>query len=468
MPLPCPGPAPISLLDIQNEFGGTYLDGTYTQIIEYYRGGSYVPDTTENANIPKSGQISFDNFFCSSQEIVIEIGNSTNVDVRALFGTTKWYSLARKRLIVRSGATIGPSVAYGLPANNSTGYAMRIFNDFSGTFILENRGSIQGAGGRFGGSTILSGEARTNKNYGGDGGNAIYIGSGNKTVSINNLGAIYGGGGGGGAGTSNASATQNYSYQNNNVRISLTTNGGTIGGGLGQGYNQSRTSSSGSLGGGNYTITFDNYAWANYEMYYPPNSNIRITNNSAYTRAMYFGSNSTISVSQTSSGIGNIGSDGCIYLYPNIKTNNCGFIFNGRGLGGMYINGSNSSVNVSFGNGSSGCYQLTKDPNQVVNGSTNPSSNNTFGGFYAVVNQSGGGPATTDNQVNLAGNWGSLRTTMPAAPSGSTDSGAGGDWGQSGSNSTSGNLGGNAGAAIVNGSFYANYINTGTIAGSVA
>lgn len=468
MALPCPGPAPISLLDIQNEFGGTYA----TQIIEYYRGGSYVKDNATNIKIPTSGQISFSDFFCGSGEIVIEIGDSTYVDVRKLFGNAAWYSTFKKRLIVKSGATIGPSVSYGLPATNASGYAMLIFNDFAGEFTLENKGSIQGAGGRYGGSTILSGEERTNQYYGGNGGNAIFIGDGGtapQKVNINNLGTIYGGGGGGGAAANSAgsSATANYSFVSGQVTISLTSNNPTFGGGLGQGYKQTKTVSSGALTA-SYEITFKNNGWANHKLAFPPKSKVNLDIQSAYTREMYFGYNSNVYVNLKSSGVGNIGSDGCIYLYPNIKTTYCGFNFAGKGLGGMYVNGTNSIVNVAF-NGSSGCYQLTKDPNQAVNGSYGPSNLNEFNDFYAVINQTGGGPATPDNYISLSGNWGFLDTYMPTPILiGSTTPGAGGDWGQSGNSSTDGNLGGNGGSAIVNGQYYANYINVGTIVGSVA
>ena len=50
---------PISLDDIENEFGGF----PPINISEYYRGGSQVPDTTTNSSIPTGGAISFDDFY---------------------------------------------------------------------------------------------------------------------------------------------------------------------------------------------------------------------------------------------------------------------------------------------------------------------------------------------------------------------------------------------------------------------
>ena len=49
----------LSLNDIQEEFGGT----APTEIFEYYRGGTYVPDTAVNSDIPVSGEISIEDFY---------------------------------------------------------------------------------------------------------------------------------------------------------------------------------------------------------------------------------------------------------------------------------------------------------------------------------------------------------------------------------------------------------------------
>lgn len=57
MPLPSSGP--ISLGDIQTEFGGS----NPIAINEYYRGGTYVPVMPYTSTIPASGQISFSNFY---------------------------------------------------------------------------------------------------------------------------------------------------------------------------------------------------------------------------------------------------------------------------------------------------------------------------------------------------------------------------------------------------------------------
>lgn len=61
MTLPASGA--ISLSDIQTEFGGS----NPISINEYYKGGTYVPNTTVNVNIPTSGVITFSNFYNGSK-----------------------------------------------------------------------------------------------------------------------------------------------------------------------------------------------------------------------------------------------------------------------------------------------------------------------------------------------------------------------------------------------------------------
>jgi hypothetical protein len=148
MPLPCPADIPqpgthaISLLDIQNEFdapGATYPIG----IKEYYRDGTtgYVKTNLEGTTdkIPTSGPISFADFFCGNGEIVAYISQNTeNVDVSKYFDKS-WGSLRSKRLIVMPGVTVYNT--------KFTEYAMRIYDNFNGKLIIENRGSIEGAGG---------------------------------------------------------------------------------------------------------------------------------------------------------------------------------------------------------------------------------------------------------------------------------------------------------------------------------
>jgi hypothetical protein len=177
---PTPGTDAISLLDIQNEFD----DGSAKipiAITEYYRDGStgYVVTNSEGTtdNIPTGpigNQISFANFFCMNGEVVIHINKNTlNPDISLLFGKY-WKLLRPKRLIVDNGIYVYNTNPY--KTSRFDGYAMRVWDTLLGQLTIENYGFIQGAGGRYGGNSIIAGESRTDANVGGQGGNAIYIG----------------------------------------------------------------------------------------------------------------------------------------------------------------------------------------------------------------------------------------------------------------------------------------------------
>ena len=167
MPLQSSGP--ISLGQIQSEFGGA----APTSISEYYRGGAYT--TTNNTNVPTSGKISLSDFYGAVSEILRYITTtSTNVNASSYFTAAEWASSAPKRLVINSGVTVG--------ATNTSNYALNIPSGFGGTFRLDNNGSILGAGGAANSGT---------------GGSAIFAGA---AISINNQGTIYSGGGGGGQG----------------------------------------------------------------------------------------------------------------------------------------------------------------------------------------------------------------------------------------------------------------------------
>lgn len=75
MPLPSSGP--LSLNDIQTEFGGT----NPISINEYYAGGSFVPAGTSGTNgpVPSSGTISISNFY-GTTKVVISISNQNIID----------------------------------------------------------------------------------------------------------------------------------------------------------------------------------------------------------------------------------------------------------------------------------------------------------------------------------------------------------------------------------------------------
>ena len=64
-----PASGPLSLTDIQTEFGGS----NPISLNEYYRGGAYVPNSTTTVSIPTSGAISVSNFYGTSRALNLEV-----------------------------------------------------------------------------------------------------------------------------------------------------------------------------------------------------------------------------------------------------------------------------------------------------------------------------------------------------------------------------------------------------------
>lgn len=99
MALPTSGP--ISIQDIVNEFGGS---GTHS-LSEYYRGGTYVPNTPANSNIPTSGSISLSNFYGAVASPTISFTGGTVSD--AFGATLQWRS---DGTYIGSGVVSGPQI----------------------------------------------------------------------------------------------------------------------------------------------------------------------------------------------------------------------------------------------------------------------------------------------------------------------------------------------------------------------
>lgn len=437
MPLPCPGPSPISLLDIQNEFGGA----NPIAINEYYRGGLYVANNTGNVNIPTSGMISFENFFCSAAELVIYITQHTqNLDVRALFEETypnSWTSGASKRLVINSGVIVFNTNPYAI--TNLNGYALRIYDTFNGTLKIENLGSIQGAAGRRGGDNIIEGESRTVTANGGQGGNAIYIGpttygatANSRTVSFDNKGTIYAGGGGGGQGGSIAGGTINYNPRPFgdccplDASIASAAAVGGIGG-SGQGYNQSNTvGATGTSSRKTITVSMSSLGGNNF--IFPSNSDITINAYASGQVNHKFSSNSTINYNMSASGTKS-----------------------------LTFSGSNNYIAIN--RFSSGLDKVVKDFNQTFQ--DNPDANS--GPIKSIQNS----PILADSNPNLIvikAN-GNINQTF-TVPGSSGTGGTGATVGNTGApGNVSGAPGGAAGYAIVGKSTYVSYIAQGTIAG---
>jgi hypothetical protein len=225
MTLPCPGPASISFLDIQNEFGGSNPIG----LNEYYRNGGLV--SSNNTSVPTSGSISLDNFFCAVNEIIVYItSNSENVNVQSLFGGN-WTQNVPKRLVINPGVVVG--------SLDPGAYALIIPGGIVSTLRIDNNGSIQGAGG---------------SPNSGNGGPAILA---NTAVTIDNIGSIYGGGGGGGFGGNGGDGFYIYECSEFNAGQFSGSFAGSGGGsgGYGQGYAQNATG--GEAGSSSFTYCGD-------------------------------------------------------------------------------------------------------------------------------------------------------------------------------------------------------------------
>lgn len=400
MPLPCPGPAPISLLDIQNEFGGTYLDGTYTRINEYYRGGPYVVNNSTNARIPTSGQISFADFFCGDGEIVVTIGSGTNVKVSSLFGTY-WSRINSKRLIISQGAVIGGTGSN--PALDVDNNNRRV-----GMLTIENKGSIIG----FGGAAGVSGA-------GGNGGNAINVSSTTQGIIIKNTGSILAGGGGGGRGGTNSS-TLYVSLGGNPFAVydwTINFNGGS--GGKGEGYLQNKTLGQEQYKTGNLNVTI---AGEGFTGGIGPGFSFNLNHSGGRTINVEFSSGSSGNIN--SSGGANMN----IYLssnsFVNINTSGGGTI-NIIGPGRATVNSSGGTiVNRSTGNPpynrtDTSTYYIALNQRVDAPGNLGPSVKGGDGGSYGNSGSagqngsvtSGSGPGSSGYSINGISNVSSLQNS---------------------------------------------------------
>jgi len=79
-----PSSGPITLANIQTEFGGANPIG----LSEYYRGGAYVPDSTNNTSVPTTGAISLSNFY-NAQKSYTHAQVASYMDAN-LLNTFRW------------------------------------------------------------------------------------------------------------------------------------------------------------------------------------------------------------------------------------------------------------------------------------------------------------------------------------------------------------------------------------------
>lgn len=251
MPLPSSGP--LSLADIQTEFGGS----NPISLSEYYAGGGLVPAGTSGPNgpVPSSGTISIFNFY-GTQAIV------TGSVTYATPGSYSW--------VAPSGVTSVSVVAVGGGGGGGGGLAWRnnyLVTPGSSYSVTVGAGNI-GSGGnstfvstivlRGGGASGGTGGTWTG-NGGGNGGNASNGGGGAGGYSGSGGGGGGGpsatGGGGGGGGNGGERCTGTFSG------VAVSAGGGGVGlfgqgssganGSNGNYFSPPATGGGGGSGGGN-------------------------------------------------------------------------------------------------------------------------------------------------------------------------------------------------------------------------
>ena len=208
-----------SMLDIQNEFGGS----APISLSEYYGAAS---------GVPTSGTISINDFRGKSNIFTFTI-SSTQVDanLRSLAVAAGWNQSVAVVATIGSGVNINGSVA-----GNSTA-ALTIDGSWPGGVTLVNNGSIRGRGG-------TGGASRAN---GGAGGRALLV---SVAVTINNQGTIAGGGGGGAGG--------NWIYVTRSCDMGETDAACRVyGGGGGGGQSNTSYTAPGGAGGGTAGTSFN-------------------------------------------------------------------------------------------------------------------------------------------------------------------------------------------------------------------
>ena len=179
----------ITLEDVADEFD----DAGPHSLSEFYRGGAEVPEATENANVPTSGEISLSDFYGATKRIRVDytVSSNTNsgIDLKAI-ADANGYSAG----ITDVYLTINSGVYVGSPSDGSS-YAITADGFATGDIVnIENNGYILGAGGNGASGGVCCASQAPSGNAGGRG---IYT---TIATNITNFGTIAGGGGGGGGG----------------------------------------------------------------------------------------------------------------------------------------------------------------------------------------------------------------------------------------------------------------------------
>jgi hypothetical protein len=259
MALPTSGP--LSLAQIQTEFGGSNPIG----LNEYYAGGANVPSGTSGTYgaVPSSGTISIRNFY-GTQKVAPTFtftisSNQDRANLRSLAVAAGWNQSSAVIATLAGGVWIY-SATTATPA-------LTIDGSWPGGVTLINNGNIVGMGGAGGGggNTLGSGgnggtalavsvpvTIQNNSNVAGGGGGGGGGGYGAYTYNYVNYGAGGGGGGGGRSGLANSGGGAAGVRNSTGLAGGSGTSGGPGGGGGGSSYTNvfSATGAAGASGGG--------------------------------------------------------------------------------------------------------------------------------------------------------------------------------------------------------------------------
>ena len=190
---------PISLLDIQNEFGGSAPIG----LNEYYGAA---------AGIPASGTIGLNVFYGASAIVLFTNTITANQQELNLYNyliAQGWNGSDEVEVTINSGVYIW--------SDNTAVAALNTGGAYPKGLTIINNGFIMGKGG-VGGDLLLY-SSGTIASVPGSGGPAMYL---TTPVNLDNTSGYIGGGGGGGASSAASAAL-----------VSVTPGGGGAGGGLG-------------------------------------------------------------------------------------------------------------------------------------------------------------------------------------------------------------------------------------------
>lgn len=106
-----PSSGPLSLLDIQNEFGGS---GSIS-ISDYYRNGTYVPDTSSTSTIPTSGEISLYDFYGTKLYTAVLTADISTAGITSSTLSIGQPHASRYLLIVNTSSSSGSLGDDGIP-----------------------------------------------------------------------------------------------------------------------------------------------------------------------------------------------------------------------------------------------------------------------------------------------------------------------------------------------------------------